>query len=252
MPYADNSGVRIHYQVEGEGPPLVIQHGYTDSMETWYKLGYVNALKQVARLILVNARGHGASDKPHHTAAYANDLRVGDILAVLRELNIPRTDYFGYSMGGRIGFMMARYAPDRVRSLILGGASGSGTSRVGDGFRMALRAGGAEAVPALWGAALPPAFTARLVTNDVAALDACRTDSLGFSDVLPTMTMPCLVYAGSADPIYPVVEATVAEMPNVSFFTLPGLGHSEGLLHSELVLPRVLEFLSSVNRGSVN
>jgi pimeloyl-ACP methyl ester carboxylesterase len=252
MPYVDNGGVRIHYRVEGEGPPLVMQHGYTDSMETWSELGYVDALKESCQLILVDARGHGASDKPHDTAAYANDLRVADILAVLRELNLPRADYFGYSMGGRIGFMMARYAPDRIRSLILGGAGGNGTSRIGDGFRKALRTGGAAAIPGMWGATLPPTLATRLARNDVAALDACRTDSLGFSDVLPTMTMPCLVYAGSNDPIYPMVEETVAEMPNVTFFALPGLGHSEALLRSELVLPRVIEFLDSVNRRPAN
>jgi len=44
MPYVHNGGVRIHYRVEGDGPPLVMQHGYTDSMETWYELGYVDAL----------------------------------------------------------------------------------------------------------------------------------------------------------------------------------------------------------------
>jgi pimeloyl-ACP methyl ester carboxylesterase len=249
MAYVDNDGIRIHYQVEGDGPPLVMQHGYTDSIETWYELGYVDALKKGHRLILVDARGHGASDKPHDTAAYANDLRVADILAVLRELNIPRADYFGYSMGGRIGFMMAQYAPDRVRGLIIGGAGANGASRIGDGFRKALRAGGAAAIPGVWGATLPPALAARLVRNDVVALDACRTDSLGFFDVLPTMTMPCFLYAGSADPNYPMVEETVAEMPNVAFFALPGLGHSEALLQGELVLPRIIEFLDSVNRG---
>jgi pimeloyl-ACP methyl ester carboxylesterase len=247
MAYVDNNGVRIHYQVEGEGPPLVIQHGYTDSMETWYELGYVDALRGEHQLILVDARGHGASDKPHQTAAYAKELQVADIVTVLRELNISHADYFGYSMGGRIGFAMAQYAPDLVRSLILGGAAGDGRSRVGDRFLAALKADGAEAIPALWGASLPPALKARLLANDVDALNACRADSLGFADVLATMTMPCLVYAGDADPIYPVVEATVAEMPNATFFTLPGLGHAEALLRSELVLPRVVEFLSSMD-----
>ena len=41
MAYADNHGVRIHYQVEGNGPPLVLQHGYSDSLESWYEFGYV-------------------------------------------------------------------------------------------------------------------------------------------------------------------------------------------------------------------
>jgi pimeloyl-ACP methyl ester carboxylesterase len=247
MPYASNDGVRIHYQMEGDGPPLVLQHGFSDSLESWYELGYVDALKQGHKLILVDARGHGASDKPHDTAAYGKDLQVGDIVAVLRELSISSADYFGYSMGGRIGFAMAQYAPERIRSLILGGAAGDGRSRIGDGFRAGLKKGGAEGIPALWGFPLPPSLRARLITNDIAALDACRADTLGFADVLPTMSMPCLLYAGDADPTCSVAEATAAEMPNVTFFRLPGLGHAEGFLRSELVLPRVLEFLSSLN-----
>jgi len=247
MPYANNDGVRIYYQTEGDGPPLVIQHGFSDSMETWYESGYVDALNKSHQLILIDARGHGGRDKPHDTPAYAKDLMAADIVAVLREMGLSSAHYFGYSMGGRIGFAMAQYAPEWVRSLILGGAAGDGQSRIGDGFRIGLKKGGAAGIPSLWGAPLPPALNARLIKNDVAALDACRADNLGFAAVLPTMTMPCLVYAGSADSRYSVIEATVAEMPNVRFFTLPGLGHAEGLLHSELVLPRILEFLGSIN-----
>jgi pimeloyl-ACP methyl ester carboxylesterase len=246
MAFANSNGVRIHYEVEGDGLPLVIQHGYSDSIKTWYELGYVDALKGTHRVILVDARGHGASDKPHDTAAYAKELQAADVVSVLQDLNIPRADYWGYSMGGRIGFALAQYAPQSVRSLIIGGAAADGRSRIGDGFRKALRAGGAEVVPGLWGAPLPDALRARLITNDVQALEAARVDSLGFADVLPTMSMPCLVYAGTADPIYPVVEATVAEMPTVTFFSLPGLGHAEGLFRADLVLPRVTEFLGSI------
>lgn len=68
MAYADNNGIRIHYQVEGDGPPLVLQHGYSDSLESWYEFGYVDKLKSQCQLILIDARGHGASDKPHDTA----------------------------------------------------------------------------------------------------------------------------------------------------------------------------------------
>jgi pimeloyl-ACP methyl ester carboxylesterase len=46
MPYADNGGVRIHYQVEGEGrPALVLQHGFTESVVDWYESGYVETLR---------------------------------------------------------------------------------------------------------------------------------------------------------------------------------------------------------------
>jgi pimeloyl-ACP methyl ester carboxylesterase len=246
MAFADNRGVRIHYEVEGEGFPLVIQHGYCDCIETWYELGYVDALKDAHSLILVDARGHGASDKPHVTSAYSKELQAADIVTVLDELKVERADYWGYSMGGRIGFALAQYSPDRFRSFILGGAAGDGRSRIGDRFRKALKAGGAAAIPGLLGAELPETLRARLLANDVEALEACRVDSLGYADLLPGMTMPCLVYAGSADSIYPVVEATVAEMPNVTFFTVSGLGHVEALLRSELVLPKAMDFLRSV------
>lgn len=246
MAFAENDGVRIHYEIEGTGPPLVIQHGYTDSIETWYELGYVDALKATHRVILVDARGHGTSDKPHATSAYSKERQAADIVAVLDDLKLQRADYWGYSMGGRIGFALAQYTPERFRCFVIGGAAGDGRSRIGDGFRKALRERGVSAIPDLWATQLPESLKARLLRNDAKALEACRVDSLGYADVLPTMTMPCLVYAGSADPIYPIVEATVAEMPNVSLFTLSGLGHGEGLLRSELVLPKVIEFFGSI------
>jgi pimeloyl-ACP methyl ester carboxylesterase len=82
MPYAVNNGVRIHYKVEGDGFPLVIQHGFTDSMETWYEIGYVDALKGKRQLILVDARAHGRSDKPHSTSAYGMEAHVSGILVL--------------------------------------------------------------------------------------------------------------------------------------------------------------------------
>ena len=80
MPYADNGSVRIHYQVEGEGPALVLQHGFTESLVDWYESGYVEALRPDYRLILIDARGHGASDKPHDPDAYVLNRRVADVV----------------------------------------------------------------------------------------------------------------------------------------------------------------------------
>lgn len=249
MPFTDNKGVLIHYQVEGNGPPLVLQHGYGNALESWYELGYVDALKDNYQLILIDAQGHGASDKPHQTMAYTNECQAADVIAVLRDTGIRRADYWGYSMGGRIGFAIAQYAPDWVSSLIIGGAAADGRSRIGDGIRAAIRRGGLDGLLALFPDASPP-YKARLLASDIKALEACRADSLGFAEILPSMTMPCLMYAGSADAIFPLVEETFAEMPNVTFFNLPGLRHSETNVCSELVLPPVIEFLARINRGS--
>jgi pimeloyl-ACP methyl ester carboxylesterase len=181
-------------------------------------------------------------------SAYSNEARATDIASVLRALTIPRADYMGYSMGGWIAYALAQYVPECVHRLIIGGNGAQGRSRIGDPFLAGLRAGGAEGIPALWGVPLPPALVVRLRGNDAQALMAARVDALGFSEVLPMMTMPCLLYVGGADSEYPLVQQTVAEMPNATFFMLPGLGHADAYLRSDLVLPRVLEFLEPTGR----
>ena len=93
--YAVNNGVRIHYEIVGSGPPLILQHGFTQSAKDWYRAGYVDALKPHYQLILVDARGHGESDKPHDAAAYTLSSRVNDIVAVMDSVGILRADYWG-------------------------------------------------------------------------------------------------------------------------------------------------------------
>src|SRR5215467_13654037 len=122
MPYATNQGLRINYRVEGSGPPLVLQHGYTWHLGGWTRCGYVEPMKSHYQLILVDARGHGASDKPHDPDAYRLPLKVGDVVAVLDALHVPSAHFWGYSMGGWIGWGMAKYAPERVQGLVIGGA----------------------------------------------------------------------------------------------------------------------------------
>src|SRR5260370_38821394 len=101
MPYADNGNVRIHYQVEGEGPALVLQHGFTESVTDWYEAGYVEALRPDYRLILIDARGHGASDKPRDPDAYVLNRRVADVVAVLDALDIAKALFWGL-LDGRV------------------------------------------------------------------------------------------------------------------------------------------------------
>jgi pimeloyl-ACP methyl ester carboxylesterase len=252
MPYADSQGIRIHYQVEGAGLPLVLQHGFTDSLQSWYDFGYVEALKPDYTVILVDARGHGASDKPHKAEAYKPEYNVADIVSVLGELGITRTNFFGYSMGATIAFAMAAHASDRVSALIIGGGNPNPpppSLHEDDPMLTALKQG-AEAIPAIWGISLPVPVKSRLVANDVQALIANRIAlraRASFVPILPRMTMPCLVYAGEVDGVHPAAKEAVGKMPNAIYFSLPGLGHAEAFFRSDLVLPHVTRFLRNVN-----
>jgi pimeloyl-ACP methyl ester carboxylesterase len=245
MPYVNNQGVRIHYQVEGEGPPLVLQHGFTDSLESWYEFGYVPALQHDYRLILLDARGHGGSEKPHEPAPYHAKLHVADILAVLDALHIPTAHFYGYSMGGRIGFASAQYAPARFSAFILGGSQPSARPQTQADPVLHMLRKGLEALE--WDAPLSPALKARLLTNDRDALIVCRLKQPeNFEEVLSTMTQPCLLYAGEADRVYAGVKECVRHLPNATCFFLPGCTHAETFFRSDLVLPHLTQFLATV------
>lgn len=121
MPYIISHGEEIHYHLEGDGPPLILHHGGFGSIEDWYEYGYVQGLKHLFRLILIDARAHGKSGKPHDVDKYSPELHASDVVAVLDEIDVGRCHYLGFSLGGRIGYWMLRYYPERMRSLMVFG-----------------------------------------------------------------------------------------------------------------------------------
>ena len=245
MPYASNQGVRIYYEVEGHGPPLVLQHGSACSSAEWREMGYRDVLRRDYQLILIDARGHGASAKPHEPAAYALPLRVADVTAVLDALTIRHAHYFGYSMGGWIGFGLAKYAPERVRTLILGGAHPYAEPLQA---RQTIMNQGLDAFIAaserFLGCHMTPTLRARLMTTDLQALRAQTHDRSSIADVLPRMAMPCLLFAGETEPRLPAVQMCMQHIPNVTFFVVPGCDHMGAWARSDLVLPHVTTFLA--------
>jgi pimeloyl-ACP methyl ester carboxylesterase len=250
MPYTQSQGIRIHYHIEGKGPPLVLQHGFTDSLESWYELGYVEALQNDYQLIVVDARGHGGSDKPHEPTAYTYERHAADVMAVLDDLTIPKAHFLGYSMGGRIGFALATYAPERFASLIIGGAHPYQLNRERVDARLQALKSGPEMTVEFWDSPVSPPMRARLLANDVEAMAASwlgRMGGPGQEEVLPRMRMPCLLFVGEADVAYPGVQECVTHMPNVTCVSLPGLNHAGTFFRSNLVLPHVRQFLASVS-----
>ena len=120
MPFVTNRDVRIHYETIGNGPALVMHHGTFGSGADFIDLGYVDAFKADHQVILPDSRGHGQSDKLHDYNSYDLALRASDVLAVLDELGVRKADYFGYSLGGWIGFDLAIHARERFGSFIFG------------------------------------------------------------------------------------------------------------------------------------
>jgi pimeloyl-ACP methyl ester carboxylesterase len=244
MPFAQNGSVRIHYVTAGNGPALVLHHGTMGSGPDWEDIGYVDALKDQHRLILIDARGHGQSDKPHDPKAYDLRLRAADVVAVLDDLRVQRADFLGYSMGGWIGFGLAKHYPQRFNSFILGGAHpyAENTQAIRD--RMPTdRAAYIAIAEQTYGALLTPARRARLLANDLDALRALTQDRDDIADVLPTMTMPSLIFCGELDPRLAQARQAASEMPNASFLGLPGCDHVGTTRRTDVIIPRIRSFL---------
>lgn len=249
MPTIINDGVRIYYEVEGDGPEtVVLQHGFSDSLESWREYGYVDALSPDYRVVLIDARGHGNSDKPHTPESYELRDQIGDVVAVLDAVGADRAHFHGVSMGGRYGFGMACYAPDRLRSLMVGCiAPWAVPSRV-EAFIEFLKGGGAGFVPA-WEAQghVSDALKARLVANDAEALIAFQVhrgrhrDDDALANSLLTLSCPYRLIAGDQDTLAPYEDIVryAERLPDGKLIVLPGINHLETMQRLDLVLPHL-------------
>ena len=119
-------GTRLHYIVEGSGPPIVLVGGKTSSIEgAWWR--YLPVLAKRLKVIALDNRGAGASDKPN--TPYSARLMGEDAVGVLHEAGETSAHWFGLSMGGMILQQLALDHRDAVRSLILGATHCGGSER---------------------------------------------------------------------------------------------------------------------------
>jgi len=117
VPYSDNEGVRIHYEVFRNGPPLFLHVGAGYEWDLWKLAGYIRRIKD-HKLIIVDPRGRGDSDKPKTVAAHRMENYVSDVIRILDDLGIAKTAFWGHSDGARVGFVLALNHPDRMKALV--------------------------------------------------------------------------------------------------------------------------------------
>ena len=252
MPYASNPSddARIYYEVLGDGPAVLMHYGFSRSLLEWHP-DYTGVLSSNFRLILIDARGHGRSSKSTDADAYVMPNRVADVCAVLDAAEATRAHYVGYSMGGQVGFGMARYARERLLSLAVGGMhpwppEGAAADR--SGFARSL----AEGMPAHvarmeanLGAALPEPFRSELLANDAQALAAVagapRDTTL--HEGLAGFDLPILLYCGTKDGVIDGARRAAEPLPNAELVELDGLDHLAAVMRADLAAPHLANFL---------
>ena len=115
--YADNNGVKIHYATVGEGPLVVMIHGFPDFWYSWRH--QMNGLKDRFQVVAIDQRGYNRSGQPEGVENYAMPLLVGDVAAVLKDLDADKATIVGHDWGGAVAWQFAFNLPQMTERLII-------------------------------------------------------------------------------------------------------------------------------------
>jgi pimeloyl-ACP methyl ester carboxylesterase len=251
--YTTWDGIEIAYQTWGEAssaePPVVLHHGFVvDANVNWVATGVVEALVAAGRHVIApDARGHGASDKPHDPASYGESRMARDLGVLLDVVAATEIDLVGYSMGAVVSLLLAS-ADERVRRLAVGGV-GSGVVECGGVDRRSIPKGGVEAALAVEDPATiesPGAAAFRTLADaigaDRVALAAqavsIHRDGVDFAAI----SAPALVFAGDTDPLAVRPEVLADAIPHGTLQLFTG-DHLSVFADTRLV-PAIVGFLA--------
>jgi pimeloyl-ACP methyl ester carboxylesterase len=229
MPSFRNGAVEIAFLDEGDGPPIVLVHGFASTKEVnWVAPGWVTTLTRAGRrVIALDNRGHGQSSKLYDPADYDTAKMAGDVAALLDHLGIQRADVMGYSMGARIGAFLAVDHTARVGALILGGLG----IHLVEGVGLPESIADALEAPSLADVTDPTGRQFRAFADqtksDLTALAACIRGSRQTlsREQVAEIRAPTLVAVGTSDTVAGSAQQLAALIPDAKALDIPGRDH---------------------------
>ncbi|CAH0142332.1 Epoxide hydrolase B [Microbacterium sp. Bi121] len=227
---ADGTRLATYTWGEFDAPVVVIVHGFASNVrDNWVLTGWVRELTRAGyRVLALDQRGHGNSDKPHEPDAYAIRTLVGDVETVMDTYLVEEAFYVGYSLGARVGWEVVRDLPQRIDRAVLGG--------VPDGIPLErldldqVRAYADDGTPVTDQATQNYiALTERVPGNDlrslVALAEGMRRTRTVDPDPANAPTRPILFATGSEDAIIAGSRTLAEAAPEGTFFEIPGRHH---------------------------
>jgi pimeloyl-ACP methyl ester carboxylesterase len=240
-----DDGVRIAYEVHGEGTPILLLHGFSDSRVSWTVAGYTDDLASGGyRVVLIDVRGHGESDRPTDPSVYSGRSILADLSAVMNALQLPRAAAMGFSMGGVSALVAAAFLPRRISSAVAIGAHPFAEELSWLRDLMAGGIGGWVAAVEANVGGLDPETRARIAANDGdALLAAIAADRDDFSAALSASGVPVLAILGDGDPRH-AAALPMRRMPQFEVLTLTGADHFGSFLAGRNAMPEITAFLA--------
>ncbi len=253
MPHLERNGVSLYYEDTGDGPPVLLSHGFSATSRMW--ADQAEAFADTHRVLSWDMRGHGQTKGPDAQEGYSEAETVADMAAVLDACSIDRAIVGGLSLGGYMSLAFYNAHPDRVRALMLFD-TGPGyrnpdarakwneraeewaTTLERDGLD-AFKAMGTDEMRADWHESadgLAKAARGMLAQFDSAVLES-----------LPNVSVPTLVLVGENDtPFIAPTEYMAKKIPGAQKVVIPDAGHAANMHNPAAFNEAVLSFLSGL------
>ena len=251
MPTLNRDGVNLNYEVHGEGPALLLTHGYSATSRMWR--GQIDAFSRHFQLILWDMRGHGRSDYPVDPGAYSEAATVADMAALLDAVGAEKAIVGGLSLGGYMSLAFHLALPERVRALlIIDTGPGYRNDEAREGWnRNALRTAERFETEGLERLAGGSAETRAGEHRDARGLALAARGMLTQKDArvissLPTIAVPSLVVVGANDmPFLAASDYMAAKIPGARKMVIADAGHAANIDQPRAFNAAVLDFLEA-------
>jgi pimeloyl-ACP methyl ester carboxylesterase len=255
MPILERAGAKLHYDVHGSGPALILTHGYSATLDMWQ--GQVEPLARDHTLVLWDMRGHGKTDGPAHPDLFSEAETVADIAALLDVIHAKRAVVGGLSLGGYMSLAFHLRHPERVRALLI--------LDTGPGFRKAeareaWNARAMDTAKSLESKGLdllrelsPERATSK--HRSAAGLAMAARGMLTQRDArviesLPNIRVPSLVVVGDEDtPFLASADYMAAKIPGAKKVVIANAGHASNMDQPQAFNTAVIDFLHGLPAG---
>ncbi|MGD0192425.1 MAG: alpha/beta fold hydrolase [Rhizomicrobium sp.] len=250
MPHLNRNGVELYYDVHGEGPALLLTHGYGASSHMW--AGQVAPFAKHVRLITWDMRGHGRSASPDNPALYSEEATVADMAALLEAVGAESAIIGGLSLGGYMSLAFHLTHPTRTRALLI--------IDTGPGFKNDEAREGWNERARMTGEKWESDGLARLAKGGAEQREAPHTSAKGLANAargmlaqrdarvinsLPEIAVPSLVVVGARDePFLKASDYMAAKIPGAKKLVIPDAGHAANIDQPELFNDAILSFLA--------
>lgn len=261
------NNITYHVEMEGQGEPLVLLHGFTGSSANWSE--HINAFVQDFCVVTIDLLGHGQTGAPTNPERFGIEHAARDVIAIFAHLALAKVHLLGYSMGGRLALYMTIHHPERIQTLLLeSGSPGienpdERRARVEQDEKLArmIETGGLEKFVAYWESI--PLFSTqspemrvhlrkqRLRNNPTGLANSLRGMGTGVQPSLwgglKTLNLPTLLITGELDTKFATIAHQMSELLSQHHLSsIEGAGHTTHLEQPTKFQKVVSHFLSSV------